>query len=129
MYIKIIEEVIILRDEGRLPDDYYFRNHENKEVVKLYIDFSLDQYQYADWEGRGLELQTQLPPEENQKSETDDVIMRTNFQKLLKMIDYNQQLLNNYNPESSEYLAYLRLHKKLIEQRKIYISRLNRVVN
>ena len=128
-YASILSEVIKLRTEGiPVPKDFYSQ-HTNALIRNLYIEFSMTPFDYADWPGRGLELQTQLPPEKNHKKEAEQAVLRLNYKKIVKIIKENHQKLKECSTNSDQYLVYLKIHNKLLSTRKKLAELLNVVIS
>lgn len=124
-YASVVYEVIKQSEKGEKINHLFFQNHHDTRVKDLYIEFSMLPYDYADWPGRGLELQTQLPPERNHIREADQAVMRLNYKKILKMIKHNQKKMNELSPDSDEYSLHLKIHNKLLTTRKNMAGILN----
>lgn len=124
----LIESLREMRLHGQFPDNDYYIHHIDKKISDLFIEFSFDKNVYADWSKKGLELQTQLHPDLNHVHETDQAILRINYQKINKIIIQNQTKLKAKSESDNEYFLLLKLHTKLLEQKKMLAQLLNIVV-
>jgi hypothetical protein len=86
------------------------------------------QYDYANWSERGFELQTQKHPDNNHVNETNQAVMRLNYKKLIKIIKTNNEKMKSLDASSIEYITFLKLHQKLLEEKKKMAILLNIVV-
>ena len=125
----VIKEVVKERGNGVQIQPEFFQQHSDARIKDIYIEFSMNPYDYADWPGRGLELQTQLPPEKNHIKEADQAVLRLNYKKLLKIIDNNKKKLIETSPDSKDYLLHLKIHNKLLNTRKTMAGILNLVIS
>ena len=128
LYTQIFIDIIEKSKTGSLPDRKYFLNHENADIRSLAIDMMSNQYVYADWSSKGMELQTQKPPEENFSNESRQLSYWINYKKLDKIIAENIGQLKELDPESDDYLVVLKVHQKLLEERKTLAELLNNVI-
>jgi len=127
-YKKIIELAIKQRETGAIPDESFYANSEDDEVRKLYVELTMNPYDYADWSRKGMELQTQKPPDKNQIEETKQAVLRLNYKKLNKIIKENSKKMSELDSESEAYFTLLELHKKLLEEKKNMAMQLNIVI-
>ncbi|MGE5356311.1 MAG: DNA primase [Deltaproteobacteria bacterium] len=125
---SVFYEVIKTRKDGQNVGNSFFQHHSDKRVRDLYVSFSMSPYDYADWQGRGLELQTQLHPEKNHKKEADQAVMRLNYKKIMKIIAANKRKLEENMNDADKYLLYLKIHNKLLNTRKKMAEILNIVI-
>jgi len=127
-YKELIELIKETREKGDVPDESFYMNNENKKIRNLYVELVMSPFDYADWSSRGMELQTQKPPESNQVSEATQSVMRLNYKKINKIIKENNKKMNDVDINSEEYLTLLKLHKKLIDEKKKMADQLSIVI-
>ncbi len=127
VYKKIINFVKEIRDRGEIPDRNNYFNAE-EDIREKYFELIITPYEYANWESKGMELQTQKHPDKNQVNEANQAIWRLKYKKLNKLIKYNQENIvkNSDNPE--QYSTFIKLHIKLINERKKMAELLNIVI-
>ncbi len=75
-YKDIIEEYFNKKDSGVKNLTEYFINHSNSETQSLATAFLSSPYTYAEWAERGVELQTQVPIDENHEKDIYQSVMR-----------------------------------------------------
>ena len=75
-YKAIIEEYFTKKDSGLANLTDYFINHSNPDTQSLATAFLSSPYTYAEWAERGVELQTQVPIEENHEKDIYQSVMR-----------------------------------------------------
>lgn len=64
--------------EGKTPELNYYLNHQDPNISKLALNFSINKYEYSsNWEEKhGIFLSTQQAPEFNYKSDIENSILR-----------------------------------------------------
>jgi len=90
LYKSILMETITQVDTDVEFKTSYFTNHAQEAVRKLTTDLQIDPYNYSDWDGRSLYLQTQKMPDENFVKDGLNAILRLKerkFQRTLKQVD------------------------------------------
>ncbi len=113
-YLKVLKLAMEAHDKGAILDQDFFINHPDESTQKLTVDLVSSPYIYANWSGKGLELQTQKPPEENQRLDAEQVIMRLKQRKLKKMVKETSEYINGLIENKDEnYLIYLKAYNKL----------------
>jgi len=127
-YKKIIQLALKQREQGHIPDELFYSNNEDSEIRRMYVELVMNPYDYADWASRGMELQTQKPPENNQVEETKQAVMRLTYKKLNKIIKENNKKMSEQDTGSEEYITLLKLHQKLLEEKKKMALQLNIVI-
>ncbi len=127
IYKKIILFVKNLREKGKIPERNDFFNAD-EEIKEKYFELIMTPYEYADWQSKGMELQTQKHPDKNQFNEANQAVWRLQYKKLNKLIKYNQEniIKNSDNPE--EYKTLIKVHIKLLKERKNLATLLNIVI-
>lgn len=129
LYSRIFTEIVIRRKENKTVNSQYFIKHPDQEIQQKAIDLLSFPYEYANWSSKGMELQTQKDPNENFISESNQISIRLNYRKLDKLIKENLEKLKELDPDSEEYLVTLKVHQKLLEQRKEIAEQLNNVIS
>jgi DNA primase len=129
LYSRIFTDIVIRRKENKDVNSQYFIKHPDQEIQQKAIDLLSFPYEYANWSSKGMELQTQKNPDENFISESDQISIRLNYRKLDKLIKENLEKLKELHPDSEEYLVTLKVHQKLLEQRKEIAEQLNNVIS
>lgn len=128
LYATIFSDVIMQTANGIKTDHRYFTEHTDEKVRSLAIDVLNSPYVYAGWQNKGMELQTQRMPDQNFKNETDQLIIRINFKKLTSMIEENMRKMQKMDTDDPQYLVLLKLHAKMIEQKKDLALMIDKVV-
>lgn len=129
VYNHLFIDIVTARKEGKQMDTKFFINHADPSVQQMAIDLISDPYVYANWADKGMELQTQMLPEENHISEAEQLSIRINYKKLSKMIHENLEKLKHLDSNSENYLLTLKVHQKLLEERKRFALKLNNVIS
>ncbi len=127
IYKKIISFVKDIRDKGAVPDRNDYFNAE-EDIREKYFELIMTPYEYADWQSKGMELQTQKHPDKNQFNEANQAIWRLKYKKLNKLIKYNQENIIKNSDNSEQYNTLIKLHMKLLNERKNLANLLNIVI-
>lgn len=128
LYSRIFLDAVIRRKENKFLSTKYFLNHEDKSIQQTAIDLLTFPYEYANWSQKGMELQTQKLPDENYVNEANQINIRINYRKLEKIIKENLDKLKTFDHNTEEYLVTLKVHQKLLEERKEFATLLNNVI-
>jgi DNA primase len=129
LYARIFAEVVQIRQSGGDIQTPYFLNHEDNDIQNIAIDLLSFPYEYANWSEKGMELQTQKIPEDNFIFESNQISIRLNYRKLEKIIAENLEKLKKLSIDSEDYLLTLKVHQKLLEERKHFATLLNNVIS
>jgi DNA primase len=129
LYGRIFLDSVIRRRENNPVSTKYYLNHPDATFRDTAIDLVSFPYVYANWSEKGMELQTQKLPDENYINESDQINIRLNYRKLGKIIAENLEKLKELHPDSEEYLVILKVHQKLLEERKEFAELLNNVIS
>lgn len=130
LYREILLEVQDLHEKDVLVNENYFINHPTPEIQKLGIDCISSPYSYANWSGRGLELQTQKPPEENQELDAEQVILRLRERKLRKLLRETKEKISKMDQtDSAQFTLYLKAFSKLEGEHKSLLRELGTVIS
>lgn len=109
IYKNIIEEVVSLVNSGKAFDQQFFTNHLDAEISQLAINIISSPYEYANWEGKQLPLQTQKAPEQNFVNDTMSAVLRIKERKLLRSKkEIENRLLNLEDSDSKEYYILIK---------------------
>lgn len=105
LYKSIILESADQIEEHGSFDHAYFVNHNIELVRNACIDLMQEEFSYANWDGQGLYLQTQKPPEDNFDEDAKQVILRFKENKISQnMVEIQERLKS---PETNEELKEL----------------------
>ncbi len=109
----------------------YFINHQNEQIRNFAIDSMQSPYQYANWENKGVFLQTQKMPEENYYRDSLQSILRFKHKKIKAILDKLQKRINALSKEQKleELNLNLKAHKQLSEEKKIVAMKLGTVIS
>lgn len=113
LYLKVLKLSMEAHDAGTKLDQNFYINHLDPEVQQLAVDLISSPFIYANWSGKGLELQTQKPPEENQQLDAEQVVMRIKERKLKKMVKETNEYITELKEKGQDYIMYLKAYNKL----------------
>jgi len=129
LFNRIFIETVTRSREGDSVSTKYFMHHQDQEIQQLAVDLVSYPYEYAKWSEKGMELQTQKMPDDNYVNEANQLSIRLNYRKMEKIINENLVRLKELDSSSDEYLVTLKVHQKLLEQRKQIAELLNNVIS
>ena len=133
LYKQIIEEGFKFVEDSSKTESMssYFINHENKLVQQFAIDHIQSPYEYANWEEKGVFLQTQKMPEDNYYSDSLQSILRFKQKKIKAVLEKLKDRINILSKEQKldELQLNLKAHKQLLEEKKIVAEKLGTVVS
>ncbi|MBK8635423.1 MAG: hypothetical protein IPN72_18380 [Saprospiraceae bacterium] len=86
-YKKIFEFAISKFKAGQKIAFKDFIHHEDADIRDTAVDLSISKYAFANWEEKGIFLQTQQMPEENFKKDCYESILRFRLRVLKKEIN------------------------------------------
>lgn len=130
-YKKMLEMAISAVDRGDKVSAELYAHHEDIELSKITVELIATPYSYADWEKKGVFLQTQKEPELNFVRDTDQAILRFKLVKIKKLLDIIQQKIDSFDvsENSSEaYLLTLKVRVKLEAEKSRLANELGTVV-
>ena len=133
LYRQIIEEgfKIVESKEDTQSLNQYFINHMEEKIRLFAIDNMQSPYHYANWEDKGVFLQTQKMPEENYYKDSLQSILRFKHKKIKAVLEKLQKRINELSQEQKfdELQLNLKAHKQLLEEKKIVAEQLGTVVS
>ena len=131
LYKQMLEMAMSAIDRGDQVTAELYANTQDTNMSKVVVELMADPYTYAGWQHKGVYLQTQKPPEENQVLDTDQAILRFRLVKIKKLIDLVEKKIKEFtvNQNSSEeFLLNIRVLQKLKDERNTIAKKLNAVI-
>lgn len=111
----------------KINDPNYWVHHQDEVLRSVAIDMLSENYYYASWAERGIELQTQKMPEENFIKDSYQAIMRFKLQKIQEQInDLSSKITSSDDERQSKVL--LNVYQKLLLDRKKIASELKTTI-
>jgi DNA primase len=95
-----------------------FLHSEDSSIRQLAVDVSILKYVFANWEAKGVYLQTQLKPELNFHSDTKESILRFKLKKLKRDIDHVKKTLEN-TKDDERHIDIAVMQKLMTERNEI----------
>lgn len=95
-----------------------FLHHTDSEIRQLAVDVSMLKYVFANWEERGVYLQTQLKPELNFLEDSKESILRFKLKKLKRDIDHMMKSLET-TKEDERHIDIAVMQKLMAERNEI----------
>lgn len=122
LYVSIINEIPVAISKDQTISLNRWLHHQNEAFKKLAIDLTTEKHIYADWKSRGIELQTQSPPDENYTKDTISAVLRLKLKKLKRVLhDMEKQILEVSKTKPEE----LKYHLTAYEEYKKDIKKLS----
>ncbi len=133
LFNKILQHCYEILESDQIPSQEYFLNHPDPDIQRFSIDCSITPYRYSDnWSEKfQIYMHSQKAPEDNFVKETLRTVLRFKLKKIEHLIQQNQATIrqSEANPEALERIPrLLKLHKVLLEQRKIISDKLGQIV-
>ena len=97
LYKQMLEMAMSAIDRGDQVTAELYANTQDTNMSKVVVELMADPYTYAGWQHKGVYLQTQKPPEENQVLDTDQAILRFRLVKIKKQYDPTNLFRVNQN--------------------------------
>lgn len=130
LYRNLLNECKNLHEKGEVINENYFIHHPDPEIQQLSINCISSPFIYANWSGKGLELQTQKAPEENQELDAEQVILRLRERKLRKLVKETKEVIVQMDQsDSDQFLLYLKAFNKLEGEHKELLRELRTVIS
>jgi DNA primase len=117
---KVVALTMELLDKNEAFNHQVFISHEDEFIRNFAIDSLTFPYEYANWEGKGMLLQTQKMPEENYIRECQNALLRLKLKKAVKSIINIEKELLQMPPEeqnSEEYILQIKILQALKKER------------
>lgn len=129
--LKIFAAAGQMADNGETFQSSAFVSHEDESIRSFAVDALSFPYEYANWEGKGMLLQTQKMPDENYVRDCQNTLLRLKLKKAVKSIkEIEKDLLRmqeeHYDPE--EYILQIKILQALKRERNEMAALLGTVI-
>lgn len=131
LYKKMLEIAISAVDRGDKVSAELYAHHEDVEMSKITVELMADPYSYADWETKGVFLQTQKAPELNFVRDSDQALLRFKLVKIKKLIKMVEQKIQSFDVQlngTEEYMLNIKVMQKLLDERNNIAKKLSAVI-
>jgi len=129
MFGQIINEVHeLVQKEDHLPVKEYFLNHSEESIRKFTVDILSIPYEYANWEEKGVFLQTQKKPEDNALKDAYQAILRFKIRKIKKVVALLKEQIEKIDTDTEDYKHAILAFNEIQEQRMKLADELNMVI-
>jgi len=126
-YKAIIEEYFAKKESGLANLTEYFINHSNPDTQTLATAFLSSPYTYAEWAERGVELQTQVPIEENHEKDIYQSVMRFFMTYYKAQVDQWKEKIDQCEVDEDK-IVLLTAYQNFKTEMKEHADKLNTVV-
>ncbi len=127
LYKNIIQEYYQRIDNGKNVSAQFFVDHLDPTIKTLSIDLLFDNYTYAQWADKGVELQTQKPIEENHEKDIYQSIMRYFMIHFKSQEKVWKEKISACTDENKK-IVLLTAYKTFKEEMKDHATKLNTVI-
>ncbi len=129
LYRKVLYLTMDEIEKNTVLDQSFYINQRDPEISKLAIDLISSPYSYANWSERGLELQTQKAPDENQQLDTEQSVLRLRERKIRKHVKETRATIIEIGSEDIEkFTLYMKAFNKLEAEHKELLKKLGTVI-
>ncbi|MFZ1703359.1 MAG: DNA primase [Saprospiraceae bacterium] len=129
--LKILDEAAVLLESGNEWSHQFFINHDDEEIKQFAIDSLSNPYEYANWEEKGMLLQTQKMPDDNFERDSQNAIMRLKLKKAVRSIEKIEKELKEMGDQvedQEEYLIQIKILQALKRERNDIAQELGTVI-
>lgn len=123
----IINEYNAALEAGIQPSRSTWLQHPDPNVNELTISFLSQNYVYANWEKKGLLLQTQKPVDENYILDSKKAILRFKLKRIKERIQELQNLFDSEGDNQKD-LVLLTAYQSMIKERQALANELNTII-
>jgi DNA primase len=129
-YLLVVEETKKQISLGVFPETKYFQSHSNADIRTFTAEVIMPPHQYADWESRGIFLDTQPKPELNFVKESMMSVNRLKFKKVERMVELHKEKIKRGadSQDNTDEMKLLKMQMKLIELRNQFAKISNTTV-
>ena len=126
LYKNVIQEYYDILEKTDQPNEH-FTNHSNPDIKRLSLEFLFDNYTYAEWSERGVELQTQKPIDENHEKDIYQAVMMyfMHYYKHQEKL-WKDKIVECDNDEKK--MVLLTAYRSFKDEMKAHAEKLNTVV-
>lgn len=103
---------------SRRPNIDFYLAHENEEYKKIALDIAQSPFEYANWEGNGVLLQTQKSYDDNFEKDSRQAVMRFKLKKLSLKIDMVLNQIKSSETTENKRQILIKTYHKVLEYRK-----------
>ena len=131
LYKKMMQMAINAVDRNDKVSAELYAHQEDIDMSKLTVELMATPYSYADWETKGVFLQTQKSPELNFVRDSDQVILRFKLVKIKKLIALVEKKIQSFDVAENgteEYMLNIKVMQKLLDERNNIAKKLNSVI-
>ncbi|HMS70433.1 MAG TPA: hypothetical protein PKD18_19940, partial [Saprospiraceae bacterium] len=125
-YKKIFEFAISKFKAGQKIAFKDFIHHEDADIRDTAVDLSISKYAFANWEEKGIFLQTQQMPEENFKKDCYESILRFRLRVLKKEINELEKMILENTDEDK--MIDIKVLQQLLNERNEIAKELTQIV-
>ena len=129
MYRKFFDIAITAQNNKQSINHKLFTNHTDEEIQKIAVDITSFPYSLADWESRGVYLQTQKKPEENFERDAYQAILRFKLRKAQSMIDKFSKDVQGSDLSDEDRILNIKILQQLQKDRNQIMSALHQTIN
>lgn len=129
--LKVFEFARQLTEDKQSFQSSVFLSHEDEVIRTFAVDALSFPYEYANWESKGMLLQTQKMPDENYLKDCQNTLLRLKLKKAvrsIKEIEKDLLGLQENQVDSEEYLLQIKILQALKKERNEMAALLGTVI-
>jgi len=124
---SILQEYQVSLTAGIQPTKATWLQHPDQSIRSITVTFLSQNYTYANWEEKGLLLQTQKPVEDNFIKDSNQALLRFKLKKIKERVKQLQDMFTQQE-DSQKDIVLLTAYQTLIKERQSLANELNMIV-
>lgn len=129
--LKVFEFAKQLAENKQPFQSSAFVSHEDETIRSFAVDALSFPYEYANWESKGMLLQTQKMPDENYLRDCQNTLLRLKLKKAvrsIKEIEKDLLRMQEHQEDPGEYLLQIKILQELKKERNEMAALLGTVI-
>ncbi len=129
LYRSIFEIALNALKNKQEVNSRLYTNHIDSEIQKLAVNTTSFPYSLADWESRGVFLQTQPHPDKNFARDSLQSILRFRLRKAQRLIDTISKELKEEDKSDEDKILNIKILQQLLKDKNQIMLALNQIVS
>lgn len=128
-YRNIFEIAVNAAKNGQVVTSGLFTNHLDESIQKVAVDIISFPYSLADWEAKGVYLQTQPTPDKNFSRDSLQAILRFKLRKAKRLIDKVTKDLKDPSLTEEDQNLHIKILQQLLQDKNQIMKMLNQTID
>jgi DNA primase len=129
LYKKFFNIAIEAQNNKQVVNHKLFTNNTDEDIQQVAVNITSFPYSLADWESRGVYLQTQKRPEENFEKDAYQSILRFKLRKAQAMIDQFTHEIKHSELSDEDRILNIKILQQLQKDKNQIMSALNQTIS